>query len=272
MKDKVVIITGGTSGIGKALAVKIGKNGGRIVITGRRLEALKDAQAELEKAGIICMAVQSDVTDEKDTQRLVDKTIKRFGKIDVLVNNAGISMRASFEDVDLKVIHNVMNINFFGAINATKYCLPHIIKSKGSIVGISSIAGYRGLPGRVGYSASKFALQGFLEALRTELLYKGVHVLIASPGFTASNIRKAALSADGTPQDESPLEETKIMTAEECASHIYFAIRTRKKIITLTTQGKITVFLNKFFPGFMDKIVYKAMAKEPGSPFQLPGK
>ena len=272
MKDKVVIITGGTSGIGKALAIKIGKNGGKIVITGRRLEALKETQAELENAGISCLALQSDVTKENDTKELVEKTIEHFGKINILINNAGISMRAAFEEVDLEVIKEVMNINFFGAINTTKYCLPHIIQSKGSIVGISSIAGYRGLPGRVGYSASKFALQGFLEALRTEMLYKGVHVLTACPGFTASNIRRTALSADGTPQHESPLNETKIMSAEECAAHIYFAIRTRKKIITLTTQGKITVFLNKFFPGFMDKIVYKAMAKEPGSPFQMPGK
>jgi len=171
MKDKVVIITGGTSGIGKALAIKIGKNGGKIVITGRRLEALKETQAELENAGISCLALQSDVTKENDTKELVEKTIEHFGKINILINNAGISMRAAFEEVDLEVIKEVMNINFFGAINTTKYCLPHIIQSKGSIVGISSIAGYRGLPGRVGYSASKFALQGFLEALRTEMLY-----------------------------------------------------------------------------------------------------
>jgi short-subunit dehydrogenase len=124
----------------------------------------------------------------------------------------------------------------------------------------------------VGYSASKFALQGFLEVLRTEMIYKGVHVLTACPGFTSSNIRKTALSSDGTVQGESPREEDNMMSAEECAARIYKATKKRKKILTLTAQGKMTVLLNKLFPGFMDKIVYKAMAKEPGSPFSVPGK
>ena len=181
-------------------------------------------------------------------------------------------MRAIFEEVDLDVIRQVMDINFFGAINATKYCLPYIIKTKGSVIGVSSIAGYRGLPGRVGYSSSKFALQGFLEVLRSEMIYKGVHVLTACPGFTASNIRKSALSSDGSVQGESPRKEDKLMSAEECAAHIYRATVKRKKILTLTAQGKMTVLLNKLFPGFMDKIVYKTMAKEPGSPFSIPGK
>ena len=272
MKEKVVIITGGTSGIGKALAFTFGRNGSKIVITGRKAEPLSQTISELEAAGIECLSIQSDVSSEEDAQQMADKTMQHFGGIDILINNAGISMRANFEELDLDVIHKVMNINFFGAVNATKYCLPHIIKSKGSVVGISSIAGYRGLPGRVGYSASKFALQGFLEALRTEMLYKDVHVLIACPWFTSSNIRKTALSSDGSVQGESPRNEDHMMSAEECATHIYRATRKRKKILTLTTKGKMTVFLNKLFPGFMDKIVYKSMAKEPGSPFTVPEK
>jgi short-subunit dehydrogenase len=136
------------------------------------------------------------------------------------------------------------------------------------VVGISSIAGYRGLPGRTGYSSSKFALNGFLEVLRTEMLYKDVHVLTACPGFTASNIRKRSLTSDGSAQGESPRDEGAMMTAEECAKNIYRATVNRKKILILTLQGKLTVFLNKWFPGFTDGLVYRVMAKESNSPIK----
>jgi dehydrogenase/reductase SDR family protein 7B len=270
MKNKVVVITGGSSGIGKALAEVFGKNGAKIVITGRDLQALQATETELKKQGIEVLAIQADVSKEADNYAMAEKTIKHFGKIDILLNNAGISMRALFEDLDTAVIRKVMDINFYGAVYATKACLPAIKETKGSIVGISSIAGYRGLPARTGYSASKFALQGFLEALRTELLYSGVHVLIACPGFTASAIRQRALAKDGSSQGESPRDENQMMTAEECATHIYHAVVNRKKILTLTTQGKLTVFLNKWFPSFMDKMVFNAMAKEPDSPLKKP--
>jgi short-subunit dehydrogenase len=161
-----------------------------------------------------------------------------------------------------------MDINFYGTVYATKYCLPHIIASKGSIVGVSSIAGHRGLPARTGYSASKAAMQGFMEALRTELLKKDVHVLVACPGFTSSNIRNTALTKDGTAQGESPRDEGDMMSSEEVAQHILKAVQQRKRDLVLTTQGKLTVFLNKWFPSFMDKMVYNHMAKEKDSPFK----
>ncbi|MGK7392589.1 MAG: SDR family oxidoreductase [Candidatus Cyclobacteriaceae bacterium M2_1C_046] len=266
MKDKVVVITGGSSGIGKALAEKFGAAGSKIVITGRNPEPLEETAKALRGQGIDVLPLQADVSQEKDNERMVDEIIKYYGRIDILINNAGISMRALFENVDLDVIRKVMDINFYGSVYATKACLPHIMKHKGSIVGISSIAGYRGLPGRVGYSASKFALNGFLEALRTELINKGVHILIASPGFTSSNIRKKSLTADGTAQGESPRNEKQMMSSEECAKHIFKAVKKRKKVLILTTTGKLTVFLNKWFPGFMDKLVYKEMAKEAKAP------
>lgn len=268
MKDKVVVITGGSSGIGKALAFSFGRRGSKIVITGRNSESLTAASNELQEAGIETLFVISDVSCEEDNKRMAEETIGCFGRIDILINNAGISMRALFENVDLEVVRKVMDINFYGALYATKYCLPEIIRNKGSVIGISSIAGYRGLPARTGYSASKFALQGFLEVLRTEMLYKGVHVLTACPGFTASNIRKKSLTADGSQQGESPRKEEKMMTAEECADYIYKATRKRKKILILTSQGKLTVFLNKWLPGWMDKMVYKVMAKETNAPMK----
>jgi short-subunit dehydrogenase len=266
MKDKVVIITGGSSGIGKALAEQFGREGSKILITGRKQEDLDQAVGELKSKGIVIAGFRSDVSIEEDNRKMADEAIRLYGTIDVLINNAGISMRALFSEVDLAVVRKVMDINFYGVLYATRFCLPEIIKNKGSVVGISSIAGYRGLPGRTGYSASKFALNGFLEVLRTELLKTGVHVLTACPGFTASNIRTRSLTKDGSHQGESPREEDKMMTSEECAEHIYNATVKRKRTLILTVQGKLAVWLNKFFPSFADRMVYNVMARERNAP------
>lgn len=268
MKNKVVIITGGSSGIGRALAFEFGARGSKIVITGRNQDALLATCGDLSSKGIEAHAILADVTQPDDNKRMAEETIRTFGRIDVLINNAGVSMRAMFEDVELDVIRKVMDINFYGAIYATKYCLPHIVRFKGSVIGVSSIAGFRGLPARTGYSASKFALNGFLEALRTELLNTGVHVLTACPGFTASNIRKRSLMQDGSSQGESPRVEEKMMSAEECASHIYRATVKRKRTLVLTTQGKLVVFLNKWLGSFTDRMVYNVMKKEARTPIR----
>jgi dehydrogenase/reductase SDR family member 7B len=268
MKDKVVIITGGSSGIGKAMAEVFGKNGSKIFITGRNADDLRQAVADLKNKGIDAHGFRADVSVEEDNRKMAEEAIQKFGRIDVLINNAGISMRALFSEVDLEVVKKVMDINFYGVLYATTYCMPEILKNKGSVIGISSIAGYRGLPGRTGYSASKFALNGFLEVLRTEMLKKGVHVLTACPGFTASNIRKRSLIKDGSSQGESPRDEAAMMTAAECADHIYRATVKRKNILILTAQGKFTVFLNKFFPGLTDRLVYNVMAKEANAPIR----
>jgi short-subunit dehydrogenase len=185
-----------------------------------------------------------------------------------LINNAGISMRALFEHVDLGVIRQLMDINFWGTVYCTKFALPYLLKAGGSVVGVSSIAGFKGLPGRTGYSASKFAMQGFLETLRIENLKNGLHVLIACPGFTSSNIRNTALAANGSVQGESPRDENSLMRPEDVAVRIANAIEKRKKILIITAQGKMTVLMNKLFPYYMDRMVYKHFAKEPDSPFK----
>ena len=177
-------------------------------------------------------------------------------------------MRALFQDLDLEVFKKVMDINFWGTVYATKYCLPAILKSKGSIVGISSINGYRGTPARTAYTASKFAMNGFFESLRTEVMKKGVHVLVACPGFTSSNIRNNALKADGSAQGASPRDETQMMSPQEVAESILTATLKRKRDLVLTLQGKLVVFLNKWGPAFMDGVVYRQMAKEKDSPFK----
>ncbi|OKL39682.1 SDR family oxidoreductase [Pontibacter flavimaris] len=268
MKDKVVLITGGTSGIGKALAFAFGREGARVAVSGRNQQNLDQTSQELTAAGIDNLAVNADVSVEEQCQRMVQETVDKYGRLDVLINNAGISMRALFEDLDLDVLRQVMDINFWGTVYSTKYALPYIKQAKGSIVGISSIAGYRGLPARTGYSASKFAMHGFLETLRTELLYSGVHVLLACPGFTASNIRNTALAANGQQQGETPREEEKMMSAEEVAERILKATLQRKRDLVMTTQGKLAVWVNKLFPSLADKLVYNVMAKEKDSPLK----
>ncbi|GAB3278609.1 SDR family oxidoreductase [Larkinella harenae] len=268
MKDKVVVITGASSGIGKALAFAFGREQAIIVICARRLESLETVGAELSRSGIRNLCLQADVSVEADVKRLIEKTVQQFGRLDILINNAGITMRSMVLDMDPDVIRKVMDINFMGTVYATRYALPYILQAKGSIVGISSIAGYRGLPVRSGYSASKFAMNGFLEALRTELLNTGVHVLVACPGFTTSNIRYSALNNEGAVAGETVRDESKMMSAEECADHILKAVKRRKRDLVLTAQGKLVVFLNKLFPGLTDRMVYNTLAKEKDSPLK----
>ncbi|SFG89074.1 SDR family oxidoreductase [Pedobacter insulae] len=262
-KNKVVIITGASSGIGKALAEELAQRGANLVLGARQYVTLCEITADLEaKYAIKAVAVQADVSREEDCEQLIKQTVTTFGRVDVLINNAGLSMRALFKDLDLAVIRNLMDVNFWGSVYCTKYALPEILKTQGSIVAISSIAGYRGLPGRTGYSSSKFAMNGFMEALRTELLKTGVHVMVACPGFTTSNIRVAALAKDGVAHGETSMEEGKMMTAEEVAIRISDGIIKRKRTLIMTGQGKLAVWMNKLFPAFTDKKVFELFAKE----------
>ena len=268
MSAKTVIITGASSGIGKALAYEYANHGWNVVLGARNGEKLKEIVEDLKSKGSRAAWYRTDVTDENDCKNLILTAIENFKGIDVLINNAGISMRALFKDVKLEVLKKLMDVNFWGTVYCTKHALPYLLDAKGSVVGVSSIAGLKGLPARTGYSASKFAMNGFMETLRIENLKTGLHVLMAFPGFTASNIRSTALAADGSMQGESPRNEEKMMTAEEVAAHIFKAVQKRKNRLVLTTQGKLTVLLNKFFPNWMDKQVYKHMAKEPDSPLK----
>jgi short-subunit dehydrogenase len=206
--------------------------------------------------------IVADVSNENDCRHFIESTLNIFGGIDIIINNAGISMRALLKDATIDVIRKVMEINFFGTVYCTKLALPSLLERKGIIVGISSIAGYRGLPGRSGYSASKFALQGWLEAIRTELMEDDVHVMWISPGYTSSNIRNAALDSEGNAQGASPLDEGSLMSPENCARQILSAIRKRKRSVVMTFTGKQTVVMNKFFPGWADNLVRKFFFKE----------
>lgn len=263
LRDKIVVITGASSGIGKSLAYEFAKRGANLILAARQFVTLCGITEDIERLyQVKAVAVQCDVTNEEDCDHLVKQALATFGKVDVLVNNAGISMRALFKDADIDVLKKVMDVNFWGTVYCTKHALPEILKTKGTIVGISSIAGYKGLPGRTGYSASKFAMNGFLDALRVENLKTRIHVLTACPGFTASNIRNTALNKAGKQQGESTLNEQKMMTSDEAAKIIVKGVEKRSRTLVMTGQGKLTVFLNKVAPGLLDKLVFNTIAKE----------
>lgn len=271
MKDfhgKTVVVTGASSGIGEALAREFAALGARVVLGARSADKLERIAAEIRDAGGEATFRAVDVVREEECKALIDTAVGTFGGIDILVCNAGLSMRAAFDDVDLKVLHRLMDVNFWGTVNCCKYALPHLQRARGSIVGISSVAGLHGLPGRTGYSASKYAMTGFLETLRIENLKKGLHVMVACPGFTASNVRFAALTADGSQQGETPRDEAKMMTPEEVARIVVRGIRRRKRLCLMEIEGRATHFVKKFAPGFLDRMFYRVMSKEPDSPFK----
>lgn len=267
-KNKTVIITGASSGIGRALAYEFAAQGANVVLGARQANELAAVCADIISKGGHAVFSPCDVTRREDCKALVDKAVESFGGVDVLICNAGISMRALFDEVELDVLHRLMDVNFWGTVNCTKYALPYIQASSGSIVGVSSVAGIHGLPARTGYSASKYAMTGFLDTIRVENIKKGVHVMVACPGFTASNVRFAALTADGSQQGATPRNEGKMMSAEEVAQRIRKGVARRRRLLLMEYEGRLTHLLKKFAPGLVDRLFYMVMAREPDSPLK----
>lgn len=266
-EGKHYIVTGATSGIGRSLAVELAKNKANVTLAGRNIEALNQIYDEISSLGVKCLSVQTDVTSKNACINLVSTSLAYFGRIDGLINNAGVSMRALFHETKIEALEKVMNVNFWGAVYCTQAAISEIVKTKGNIVAVSSVIGFKGLPGRTGYAASKFAMNGFFESLRMEYMNLGVHVMVACPGFTQSEIRKRALNADGNEQGETPLDEHKLMKPEDVAKEILNGLTKRKRFLIQTRQGKLIFWLNKFFPAALDKIIRKEMGKEVGAPF-----
>jgi short-subunit dehydrogenase len=266
--NKVVIVTGASSGIGEAIAREFAGNGSKVVLAARSEESLAKIVSQIISEGFEASYIKTDVTIEEDCRKMVEFTVNKYGTLDILINNAGISMRALFTEVDLSVLHSLMNVNFWGTVHCTKYSLPYLIANKGSLVAISSVAGFHGLPGRTGYSASKFAIHGFLETVRIENLKKRLHVMIIAPGFTTTEIRKHALTANGEEQGESPRDEHSLMSPEYVARWVLKGIRRRKRNKLLTWEGKLTALFQRIVPELVDRIYYREMAREPKSPIK----
>ncbi len=268
MKDKVVIVTGASSGIGLACAKAFINLNAKVVLAARSIDKLEAIANELDCSGKNCLAVKTDVTREEDCKLLIQKTIDKFQKLDILINNAGISMRALLVDVETSVLKKVMDVNFWGTVYCTKYALAYLQQSKGTVVGISSIAGFHGLPGRSAYSASKFAMHGFLESVRIENLKKGVHIMVLAASFTNTNIRKYALDENGNQQGETPRKEEKLTSPEEVARNLIRSIRKKKRTRIMSIEGQLMVLFQRFVPLLTDLVIYKKFASEPNSPLK----
>lgn len=264
----VVIITGASSGIGLACAIEFARNGYSIVMQARDAAKLSNAAIQLNIDVNEILQSVGDVSIQQDCERLINEAIEKFGRIDVLINNAGITMRGLFHEMQAEVLIKVMNVNFMGTVYCTHYAFPHLLKSKGVVVGISSVAGYKGLPGRSAYAASKFAVEGLLETIRIENLYTGLHVLIARPGFTNTNIRNTAVTKDGSPSGQTFKEESKMMSAEVVAKHIFNGVKKRKNYVILTSVAILTFWINKFFPKLVDRLVHRHVENEKNSPLK----
>jgi len=258
--DKVIIITGASSGIGKELALQLAKQGARLSLAARNGEKLEAVAEQCRQFTEFVLAVPTDVAQEAQCKNLIDETIRAFDGIDILVNNAGITMWAYFEEVkDLKILEDIMQVNYFGSVYCTHYALPHLIQSKGQIVGVSSLTGKTGVPTRSGYGASKHAMAGFFDTLSIELKDKGVDVTMIYPGFVSTEVRERAMGPDGKPLGTSPVKEGKVMTVEECVRLMMPVIGKRKRQLIMTFRGKAGLWLKLITPGLVDKIALKAI-------------
>ena len=256
-QDKVIIVTGASEGIGRALCLALAPQKPKLVLAARNKNRLEQLKKEVESEGAKSIVVPTDVSEEKACKSLIEKTNLEFDRIDVLVNNAGRTMWTTLEDMaDISIIEQLMRINYFSAAYCTYYALPNIIKSKGRIVGISSVAGLNGVPTRTAYSATKHAMFGFFDSLRIELIGTGVTVTMIAPDFVLSEIHRRAFGKDGKPLGSNPLKEDKIMTANECASKIIRAMENRDR---LSFRGKIGRWVKMIAPGLIDQAASKAI-------------
>lgn len=261
MAKKTYVITGASTGIGEAIALAYAARGENVVLAARGEDELARVAALCEKAGGKALVVKTDVTDPESCKALVARAVEHFGGIDVFVCNAGISMWARFREVtDFSIFERIMRVNYLGTVNCVRFALPELEKSRGLLVGVSSLTGIVGVPTRSGYAASKHAMQGFLDSLRIELDGTGVDVCVISPGFVATNIRERALGADGKPFAVSPRDESRdTMSLEECTRICVRAIDRRDREVVMTARAKFGRVLRLFAPGVVDRIAAKAV-------------
>lgn len=256
----VIVLTGASEGIGRALALELSQRGLYLVLAARNAQRLEEVANVCTAHGSIAAAVPTDLVDPAQCRALIDATIARFGRIDVLINNAGGTMWARFDALDdLSVYERLMKVNYLGAVHLTAAALPWLKQTQGRLVAVASVAGLTGVPERSGYAASKHAMVGFFDSLRIELEESGVSVTIIAPGFVRSEIHKRAIGPDGQPLGASPMQVERIMTAEECARLIVGAIERRRRLVILSRRGRIARWLKLIFPGVVDRMAARAI-------------
>ena len=259
-QDKVIIVTGASEGIGRALCLALATQKPKLVVAARNEDRLNELKTEIESKGAQALVVPTDVSQENSCKELIEKTVNHWDHLDVLINNAGRTMWTTLEQItDTSIIEQIMRINYLGAAYCTYYALPYLKQSKGRIAAVSSIAGLTGVPTRTAYCASKHAMFGFFDALRIELMGSGVTVTMIAPGFVLSEIHRRAFAGDGSPLGESPMQEEKIMTAEECAARIVEALENRKRLLIMSGRGKVGRWIKLIAPGLIDRMAQKAI-------------
>lgn len=259
-RENVVVITGASEGIGREMALQLAGQGAWLALAARDAAKLEAAAAECRARGARAIAVPTDVAVEAQCRALIDRTVQEFGRVDTLVNNAGVSMWARFDEVtDLEPFHRMMQVNYFGSLYCTHAALPHLKRTRGRIVGISSLTGRAGVPTRSGYAATKHAMAGFFDSLRIELADSGVTVTMVYPGFVSTAIRSHAFGPDGRMLESSPVRESEVMTPEKCARQTIQAMAGRRRELIMTMRGKVGAWIKLIAPGVVDRIARRAI-------------
>jgi len=258
--DKVIVITGASEGIGRALSLALARQKSKLVLAARNENRLDELKKEIESFGAQALVAPTDITSEDACKNLIEAAVSAWGGIDVLVNNAGRTMWTALEDLkDTSVIEQLIRLNYLGAAYCTYYALPYLKANKGRIATIASVAGLTGVPTRTAYSASKHALFGFFDSLRIELIGTGVTVTMIAPDFVLSQMHRRAFGSNGKPLGASPMQEDKIMTAEACAAMIVKAIENRDRLLITSLRGKLGRWMKMIAPGVIDNLALKAI-------------
>ena len=259
---KTIVVTGASVGIGRALCLALAPQRPRLVLASRDEARLQAVAGECRALGAQALVVPTDVGVESQCRALVERAASEYGGLDVLVNNAGLSMWARLDELtDLSIYERIMRVNYLGCVWLTHAALPHLKRSRGQVVVIGSLLGLTGAPTRTGYSASKHALMGFYDSLRIELVGTGVDITMVAPDFVVTEIHKRSEGADGQPLGDTPMQESKLMTAEACAAMILRGMAGRRRLVIGSLRGKLGRLVRIFAPGVIDRVAQKAIAR-----------
>jgi short-subunit dehydrogenase len=261
-RDRVVLVTGASQGIGRCLALALARQGARIGLVARTEARLAAVAAECADLGADALAIPADITDQVACARAVQAVVDRFGRLDALVNNAGLSVVARFDAIeDLELAERTMRVNYLGAVYCTRAALPHLVAARGRLVAVASLTGKAGVPLRSVYAASKHAMVGFFDSIRIELRSSGVSVTVAYPDFVQTEVRERVLGPRGERLAIQPQPGVRFMTAEDCAERILAAVDRRRRDVILSARGRFGKWLQVIAPGLVDRIAERAMRR-----------